>query len=395
MLQHIVIHDEARQQRERFLPRQMMELLNTVEEFTFDGKVIMSNCVCEECGRIFDNGSGKNRHMKGVHSRTHTANKSNKKFLAESELSDPIKEVNPVQNTKQKYEDIKVEIDPNSIKYEINDGHKESAVDVRLEEDIEQQDQDTSDNSKSKDEISNSGMQTPSKELPFPCDLCGNSLSSKESFDIHKLIHEELNRFLCNEEDCTEVFTNQKTLAKHLVSAHQKEMKKANVTFHVCEECGKQCTTKAGLQDHMKKHSTEKKYICMICGKKLKRSYSLTMHMKIHAGEKNYQCDKCESRYINSAALRNHILAKHTEGADAVQFICSYCGKGFKKKDYLIKHVTGHTGEKKYKCSVCAKCFRFETTLASHMDMHNGIRKFQCPHCDTIFTQRQHKTVSC
>ena len=95
--------------------------------------------------------------------------------------------------------------------------------------------------------------------------------------------------------------------------------------------------------------------------------------MKIHAGEKNYQCDKCESRYINSAALRNHILAKHTEGADAVQFICSYCGKGFKKKDYLIKHVTGHTGEKKYKCSVCAKCFRFETTLASHMDMHNGI----------------------
>ena len=36
MLTHIVIHDEARQQRERFLPSQMMNLLEQVEEFNFD-----------------------------------------------------------------------------------------------------------------------------------------------------------------------------------------------------------------------------------------------------------------------------------------------------------------------------------------------------------------------
>ena len=78
-----------------------------------------------------------------------------------------------------------------------------------------------------------------------------------------------------------------------------------------------------------------------------------------------YQCDQCEARYVSSAALRNHTLSKHTEDTNAPQFICCYCGKDFKKKDYLLKHITGHTGEKKYHCTVCEKKFRFETILAS------------------------------
>ena len=78
-------------------------------------------------------------------------------------------------------------------------------------------------------------------------------------------------------------------------------------------------------------------------------------HMRMHTGEIKYQCDKCESRYVSSAALRNHTLSKHTEETNSPQFICSYCGKDFKKKDCLIKHITGHTGEKKYHCTVCEK----------------------------------------
>ena len=134
MLQHIVIHDEARQQRERFLPEQMMKLLNQVEEFNFDGQMIMSNCVCEECGRIFDNGSGKNRHMKGVHSRKYKCTDSScgKSFLAESGLGRHMKDCHQ-PNMKLKYENIKVEIDPASIKCELNDADKETEVDIKKE----------------------------------------------------------------------------------------------------------------------------------------------------------------------------------------------------------------------------------------------------------------------
>merc|ERR1719369_1447706 len=54
MLTHIVIHDEARQTRQRFLPQQMWKMLEEVEMFVFDGQELFSNCVCNQCGKIFE-----------------------------------------------------------------------------------------------------------------------------------------------------------------------------------------------------------------------------------------------------------------------------------------------------------------------------------------------------
>ena len=93
MLQHIVIHDEARQ-TQRFLPPQMMELLTHVEEFNYDGQVVRSKCVCEGCGKIFVNGSGKNRHLKGGQCRKYKCLNTGcgKSYFAESGLSRHSKE---------------------------------------------------------------------------------------------------------------------------------------------------------------------------------------------------------------------------------------------------------------------------------------------------------------
>ena len=94
-------------------------------------------------------------------------------------------------------------------------------------------------------------------------------------------------------------------------------------------------------------------------------------HMRINTREIKYQCNQCEARYVGSNALRNHALSKLTEVTDVPQFICSFCGKSFPKKDYMLKHITGHTGEKKYDCIVCEKKFRFETSLSNHTNLHN------------------------
>ena len=54
MLTHIVINDETRQTRERYLPEHMWKLLNEVELFVFDGQWIFSIMfVCDYCGKIF------------------------------------------------------------------------------------------------------------------------------------------------------------------------------------------------------------------------------------------------------------------------------------------------------------------------------------------------------
>jgi uncharacterized Zn-finger protein len=377
-----VIHDEARQQRERFLPCQMMNLLNEVEEFSFDGKVIMSNCVCDQCGKIFDKRGGKERHVKNVHS---------KPTKSSFKKSDDIYAKNGGSVCISKYEDIKVEIDPASIKFEPQDTPCSEGAGVLEKEDIKNGNVFPHKNAiKEEYALHNKDSNKSSiDESQFPCDLCENTLSSKESLVVHKLIHAELNRFVCIEKDCSDIFTNHKSLKKHLKDVHKIEKKNDNRMFHICQECGKQCTTKAGLQDHMLCHSNEKNFICIECGKRLKRRDSLTQHMRIHTGEMKYQCDQCEARYVSSAALRNHTLSKHIQETNAPQFICSYCGKDFKKKDYLLKHISGHTGEKKHHCTVCEKQFRFETSLASHMDMHNGIKKFQCQYCEKRFTQRQ------
>jgi len=375
MLIHIVIHDEARQQRERFLPSQMMNLLQEVEEFNFGGQLIRSNCVCGECGKIFDKRGGKERHIKNVHPEQYAASR---------------KDDLPSLGVFSKNEESKFEANSADLKYEPNEPTEENE-DYMIEQ-IKQEDA-LQPQGQIKKETADEEPNILELESQFSCDLCENVLSSKESLDIHKLIHSELNRFMCSEENCSEVFANQKSLKKHLKIVHKTEKKTDNRIFHVCQECGKQCSTKAGLQDHMLCHSKEKNFVCMECGKRLKRRDSLVQHMRMHTGEMKYQCDQCEARYVSSAALRNHTLSKHTETTDTPQFICSYCGKEFKKKDYLLKHITGHTGEKKYHCTVCEKKFRFETSLASHMDMHNGIKKFQCPYCEKRFTQRQQMNV--
>ena len=435
MLRHIVTHDEARIM-ERYLPPQMMHLLAECDQFNFDGELIASDCVCAICSKIFKQKSLLQRHFRQVHSKEHKCVfiGCGKSFSTRESLENHAKKHHddkPKKLKQEKEKSIEIIKSENGDIFQCNvsDCTKKFDSKYGLEKHVERMDhegdfffsclkcpkkyasslglkihnRDSCDIVEGREDIlvkkeetvdeSDGNDEIKLKDFPFSCDLCEKFLSSMESLNIHKLIHKELGRFACQEEGCSEVFPNNKSLQLHLKGFHKIEKTIENRMFHICDECGKQCTSKAVLQGHMLRHTKDKNYMCMECGKKLKRRASLILHMKLHTGEKNFHCHQCGASYVSSPALRNHILSMHTDTSNEVPFLCTYCGDSFKKKHYLLKHITVHTGEKKFECTICPKKFRLEISLENHTNMHNGVKPFQCPQCDKKFTQRQQRTM--
>lgn len=48
-------------------------------------------------------------------------------------------------------------------------------------------------------------------------------------------------------------------------------------------------------------------------------------------------------------------------------FTCSYCMKGFRVKQTLIKHTYSHTGEKPFQCKYCPKAYTEIFIMKRHM----------------------------
>ncbi|KAM9810505.1 uncharacterized protein ACB057_004446 [Neosynchiropus ocellatus] len=109
-------------------------------------------------------------------------------------------------------------------------------------------------------------------------------------------------------------------------------------------------------QSRSKGHDSEKKdgaddrsLICSCCGKKCSSKSGLTQHIKNCFGGSStcWICGKC---FENRQALNVHMTAHPSEKP----FGCSQCDKHFNRKWSLQEHMKIHTGEKPFRCSQCA-----------------------------------------
>jgi len=55
---------------------------------------------------------------------------------------------------------------------------------------------------------------------------------------------------------------------------------------------------------------------------------------------------------------------------DERRYKCSFCGKGFKRREHLINHERVHTGEKPFKCDQCDSAFGDPSNWRKHKKKH-------------------------
>ncbi|XP_030752796.1 zinc finger protein 93-like [Sitophilus oryzae] len=131
----------------------------------------------------------------------------------------------------------------------------------------------------------------------YPCEICGNVLSTIQSYKRHKQRH---------------------------------GTSKVSV---VCNVCGK-TIVRDNITIHMRRHTGEKPFKCDRCPMAFVRSSLLAEHKRVHSNESPYQCLYCQKRFTVKSALNKHII--YHEGIKSHQ--CQVCLKRFYQKYEVKRH---------------------------------------------------------
>ncbi|XP_041825972.1 P43 5S RNA-binding protein [Melanotaenia boesemani] len=147
-------------------------------------------------------------------------------------------------------------------------------------------------------------------------------------------------------------------------------------------ECGATFRKEWKLKDHETVHTGARPCQCEVegCGRRFKRKSHLSRHMLGHAG-KQFQCKfvSCTKTFLNAGKLKRHVRYAHGEKTSYFKCNQPNCTLTFKRRRLFKLHLQEHGVHAKFKCSKdgCAATFDSHVARQAHEKKHAGYR---CPH---------------
>lgn len=167
-----------------------------------------------------------------------------------------------------------------------------------------------------------------------------------------------------------------------------------SIKYFACTKCRKVYTKRSGLNNHMMKHTGERKFRCQICDRSFQFKSVLQVHMKVHNRINPHKCAKCKKSFATEMALQNHEKKSH---GDPV--ICHLCNMPFVRQHNLVVHMMQKHGQTaQHRCSNCRKPFFTEEDLAAHKDVCKGDAYRDCSNCSfkgTTYKELCEHVVQC
>jgi len=169
-------------------------------------------------------------------------------------------------------------------------------------------------------------------DVEISCRHCNGEFQDGEMFKNHlNNVHDikTIVTYIC--QDCGAVYDKKRSLYFHELYKHNTAPKS-----FICNECNKECRTKAELEHHMYVHTNERNEICEICSKTFKSRHGLRKHMMIH-GEKKWPCrnSDCNMFFANGWTRKQH----ENLHLGIKPYGCQYCEISFTQKNSLDCHM--------------------------------------------------------
>lgn len=129
--------------------------------------------------------------------------------------------------------------------------------------------------------------------------------------------------------------------------------------------------------------------LCNICGKEFKTRRTLTRHLNKHNNIKPYACRYCDNKLSTPYSLKMHERIHTNEKPHP----CTICTKAFRTSFQLLHHIRRHSKILPFVCTFegCDKAYPVSTELKDHISYyHKGERSYQCDLCEKNYTKKQH-----